>query len=159
MIGLEPVRTRHVNNVWHCIVIELRVLCNFVVALPVGAEGAGTQGGGHLGGWQPHMQGHLQLAGQLVQGGHRGRQLRIRQFHKLEFLEAEINVFVDEFSFSEIVALVSSFWFGFGLGFFVKYCLHAWCRHSSEEKYSLDRGICMHYEHNQVLGTTRNVTT
>ena len=43
-----------------------------------------------------------QLVGQLVQGGH-GRQIRIRQFRKLEFFVAEINVLVDEFSFSEIV--------------------------------------------------------
>ena len=70
---------------------------------PVRAEGAGTRGEGDLGGGQPHVQGHLQLAGQLVQGGH-GRRLRIRQFHKLEFLEAEINVLVDEFSFSETLA-------------------------------------------------------
>ena len=70
---------------------------------PVRAEGAGTRGEGDLGGGQPHVQGHLQLAGQLVQGG-RGRRLRIRQFHKLEFLEAEINVLVDEFSFSETLA-------------------------------------------------------
>ena len=71
--------------------------------LPVRAEGAGTRGEGDLGGGQPHVQGHLQLAGQLVQGG-RGRRLRIWQFHKLEFLEAEINVLVDEFSFSETLA-------------------------------------------------------
>ena len=63
---------------------------------PVRAEGAGTRGEGDLGGGQPHVQGHLQ-------GGH-GRRLRIRQFHKLEFLEAEINVLVDEFSFSETLA-------------------------------------------------------
>ena len=51
-----------------------------------------------------------QLAGQLVQGG-RGRRLRIRQFHKLEFFKAEINVLVDEFSFSlaEIVVLLDDF--------------------------------------------------
>ena len=70
---------------------------------PVRAEGAGTRGEGDLEEGQPHVQGHLQLAGQLVQGG-RGRRLRIWQFHKLEFLEAEINVLVDEFSFSETLA-------------------------------------------------------
>ena len=77
---------------------------------PVRAEGAGTRGEGDLGGGQPHVQGHLKLAGQLVQGGH-GRRLRIRQFHKLEFLEAEINVLVDEFSFSlaEIFVLLDVF--------------------------------------------------
>ena len=44
--------------------------------LPVRAEGAGTRGEGDPRGGQPHVPGHLQLAGQLVQGG-RGRRLRI----------------------------------------------------------------------------------
>ena len=43
-----------------------------------------------------------------MQGGH-GRRLRIRQFHKLEFFGAEINVLVDVFSFSEIVVLLDDF--------------------------------------------------
>ena len=85
---------------------EFRFAFLLVVASPVRAEGAGTQGDGDLGGGEPHVEGQLallgevrQLAGQLVQGG-RGRRLRIRQFQKLEFLKAEVNVLVDEFSFS-----------------------------------------------------------
>ena len=86
--------------------LEFRFGFLLVVASPVRAEGAGTQGVGDLGGGEPHVEGQLallgevrQLAGQLVQGG-RGRRLRIRQFHKLEFFKAEVNVLVDEFSFS-----------------------------------------------------------
>ena len=92
------------------LLFEFRFAFLLVVASPVRAEGAGTQGDGDLGGGEPHVEGQLallgkvrQLAGQLVQGG-RGRRLRIRQFHKLEFFKAEINVLVDEFSFSETLA-------------------------------------------------------
>ena len=88
------------------LLFEFRFAFLLVVASPVRAEGAGTQGDGDLGGGEPHVEGQLallgkvrQLAGQLVQGG-RGRRLRIRQFHKLEFFKAEVNVLVDEFSFS-----------------------------------------------------------
>lgn len=85
---------------------EFRFAFLLVVASPVRTEGAGTQGDGDLGGGEPHVEGQLallgkvrQLAGQLVLGG-RGRQLRIQQFNKLEFFKAEVNVLVDEFSFS-----------------------------------------------------------
>ena len=88
------------------LLFEFRFAFLLVVASPVRAEGAGTRGDGDLGGGEPHVEGQLallgkvrQLAGQLVQGG-RGRRLRIRQFHKLEFFKAEVNVLVDEFSFS-----------------------------------------------------------
>ena len=88
------------------LLFEFRFAFLLVVASPVRAEGAGTQGDGDLGGGEPHVEGQLallgkvrQLAGQLVQGG-RGRRLRIRQFRKLEFFKAEVNVLVDEFSFS-----------------------------------------------------------
>ena len=88
------------------LLFEFRFAFLLVVASPVRTEGAGTQGDGDLGGGEPHVEGQLallgkvrQLAGQLVQGG-RGRRLRIRQFHKLEFFKAEVNVLVDEFSFS-----------------------------------------------------------
>ena len=88
-----------------------------VVAPPVRAKGAGTHGEGDLEGGQARVEGQLaplgevrQLARQLMQGG-RGRRLRIRQFHKLDFFKAEINVLVDEFSFSlaEIVVLLDDF--------------------------------------------------
>ena len=100
------------------LLFEFRFAFLLVVASPVRTEGAGTQGDGDLGGGEPHVEGQLallgevrQLAGQLVQGGRGRRRLRIRQLLELESFKAEINVLVDEFSFSlaEIVVLLDDF--------------------------------------------------
>ena len=85
------------------LLFEFRFAFLLVVASPVRTEGAGTQGDGDLGGGEPHVEGQLallgkvrQLAGQLVLGGH-GQRLHIRQFDKLEFFKAEINILMDIF--------------------------------------------------------------
>ena len=100
------------------LLFEFRFAFLLVVASAVRTEGAGTQGDGDLGGGEPHVEGQLallgevrQLAGQLVQGGRGRRRLRIRQLLELESFKAEINVLVDEFSFSlaEIVVLLDDF--------------------------------------------------
>ena len=100
------------------LLFEFRFAFLLVVASPVRTEGAGTQGDGDLGGGEPHVEGQLallgevrQLAGQLVQGGRGRRWLRIRQLLELESFKTEINVLVDEFSFSlaEIVVLLDDF--------------------------------------------------